>query len=74
MANSAGKAVSDKKTVIADKSDPDENSRLTRLTFTMRPETYRSEEEYRLVIEKRYGYSSGDSVQNQHQFSDDFGF
>lgn len=74
MADSAGKAVSDKKTVIADKSDPDENSRLTRLTFTMRPETYRSEEEYRLVIRNDTDIPQEIPFKINISFSDDFGF
>ena len=56
------------------KSDPDENSRLTRLTFTMRPGTYRSEEEYRLVIRNDTDIPQEIPFKINISFSDDFGF
>lgn len=50
MADASGKAVSDKKTVIADKSSSNSPDRVFRVRFTLKSEEFKKTESYYLTI------------------------
>lgn len=63
MADASGKAVSDKKTVIADKSSSNSPDRVFRARFTLKSEEFKKTEPYYLMIAEKGTANVTDSIE-----------
>ena len=76
MANSAGIAVSDKKTIIADKKNAIDNERVFRTRFTLKSMSFKKTDIYYLVISDKETGKTIDRIEFTIDitFSNDFDF
>lgn len=58
----AGKPISDRKLILADKTDPAAENRLIRVRFTLKGQAYQKTEEYFLTIQEKDGTSLPEKV------------
>lgn len=70
----AGGAVSDKRVVIADKTNADPRERVTTVRFNLKPGAYDKNKKYRLVIENGFDPPQEVEFCIDVVFADDFGF
>lgn len=76
MADSSGKAVSDKKTVIADRTAPNGADRVFRTRFTLKSEEFKKTEPYYLTIMEKGTANVADKIEFTIDiaFANDFDF